>query len=331
MPCTRLMTAYRTSDGSVVWNQLSRHDIVAQLAIPCGQCPGCRLERARQWSMRVINEASLYKDNAWVTLTYAPENLPPLGQLHYPHFQRFMRYLRRQQNKTVRFYMCGEYGENFSRPHYHACLFNVSFSDLKLQCMSNGLPLFNSSTLSKLWPHGHSLIGELNKQTAGYTARYVMKKVLGFNSRDYYRATDPETGLEYQRIPEFTRMSLKPGIGAAWFNKFKADVYPHDAHIHDGTKCRPPKYYDKLLERSDPDMLEELQMRRLAEGRSRHADNTDARLATKEEHQILRLTKLQRTLENETHDLRSNRPGKSGVVNTDLHQLRTSRSSRFLR
>lgn len=46
-------------------------------------------------------------------------------------------------------------------------------------------------------------------------------------------------------------MSLKPGIGRAWLDKFKTDVYPHDYVIINGTKVKPPKYYDEIFARED--------------------------------------------------------------------------------
>ena len=47
-----------------------------RLELPCGQCIGCRLERARQWALRCMHESSLYEENSFVTLTYDDEHLP---------------------------------------------------------------------------------------------------------------------------------------------------------------------------------------------------------------------------------------------------------------
>ena len=43
------------------------------------------------------------------------------------------------------------------------------------------------------------------------------------------------------------------------------DVYPSDFIVHKGRKFRPPKYYDELLRRSRPELLEELQEKRRQE------------------------------------------------------------------
>lgn len=43
-------------------------------------------------------------------------------------------------------------------------------------------------------------------------------------------------------------MSRRPGIGLTWFEKYKSDVYPHDYVVVNGSKVRPPRYYDKKFE-----------------------------------------------------------------------------------
>ena len=90
MPCYKPLKAWQCLDRSVVFAELKRHDIVKQIDIPCGQCVGCRLERSRQWAIRCMHEASLYKNNCFVTLTYADEHLPADYSLHYDDFQKFM-------------------------------------------------------------------------------------------------------------------------------------------------------------------------------------------------------------------------------------------------
>ena len=53
------------------------------------------------------------------------------------------------QNQPIRYYQCGEYGDKFGRPHYHAILFNTNFRDREIIQGQKGLT--QSETLSKLW------------------------------------------------------------------------------------------------------------------------------------------------------------------------------------
>ena len=43
--------------------------------VPCGKCPMCLQARAREWSLRCMQEASQYEHNCFITLTYDNEHL----------------------------------------------------------------------------------------------------------------------------------------------------------------------------------------------------------------------------------------------------------------
>lgn len=128
--------------------------------------------------------------------------------------------------------MCGEYGDSLGRPHFHACLFNFDFDDrVYFKTTAAGSKIYTSATLESLWvsPSGDSLgfctVGDLNFNSAGYIARYVMKKRVGHGSDDAYTYLDLETGEVIPKEKEFTHMSLKPGIGAGFYQKNRRDMF----------------------------------------------------------------------------------------------------------
>lgn len=292
MACYHPLRAFRTAGGSIVF--VERGDIVQTLDLPCGQCIGCRLERSRKWAMRCLHESKMHERNVFITLTYDDGNLPSDGSLNYRHFQLFMKSLRRTVGK-VRFFMCGEYGELNKRPHYHALLFGVDFDDKVLwQKTSAGSMIYRSALLERLWPRGHSSIGDVTFESAAYCARYVMKKVTGHRSEESYRNVNVLTGEVYQIEPEFCRMSLKPGIGATWLEKYRDDVYPNDYVVVNGVKCKPPRYYDKRIEHLD--MIDDVKYSRYLDGRRLMHDNTDDRLVVKERVLNARIKSLKRSL-----------------------------------
>lgn len=292
MPCYKPLKAYKTRDG-IVFAALKRHDIQGELELPCGQCIGCRMRRASDWSLRVMHEAQLWQHNCFVTLTYAPGNLPAEGSLEHRDFQLFIKRLRKRHNKPVRFYMAGEYGPETQRPHYHACLFNRNFYDRKPAGTSeSGAEFFDSEELTEIWGLGRASVQDLTAETASYCARYIMKKVLGHNAENAYDWIDKE-GEVHKRKPEYAAMSLKPGIGAEWFKQYQRDVFPSDTCVQNGVIRQTPKYYDQLAKETalDTDLIQYKRQQRAAK---HQANNTPERLKVRETVQLAKTETLKR-------------------------------------
>ena len=258
MPCFRPIPAWKVGeDGPVVfWAKEGG----LRFNVACGQCVGCRLRRARHWATRCVHESQLHPANCFLTLTYRD---PCPISLCYRDFQLFMKRLRKFAGTRVRFFACGEYGEVTFRPHFHACLFGFDFLDKRYYKRSDsGESLFVSSKLDALWTHGQCLIGAVTFQSASYVARYVMKKVTGPQATVYYQVLDRSTGELLPVEPEFVHMSLKPGIGAGWLEKFGSDVYPSGDVVVNGKRSQAPRYYDLWFDRKDPEALQEVKDRR---------------------------------------------------------------------
>lgn len=301
MPCYHPMPAVRMSDGSVKFVSRNKKGVDGCLELPCGQCIGCRLERSRQWAMRCLHEASLYDRNAFVTLTYEDSHVPPGGSLHYPDFQKFMKRLRKHIKTPVRFYMGGEYGENGTiRPHYHVCLFGYDFPDkVYFRKSSSGEKLYTSKFLESIWPLGLSSIGDVTFQSAAYIARYCVQKVTGDLAESHYRVITDD-GEIIDRTPEFNHMSLKPGIGSRWLEKFQTDVFPRDYVVINGVKVKPPKYYDTLFERENPGEFSEIVAKRELDidvlKKRDYLEFWPSRMSVKEQVQLAQVSQLKRNL-----------------------------------
>lgn len=267
------------------------------VTVPCGQCIGCRLERARQWSVRLMHEAQLHELKIFITLTYSDDKLPAGNSLCLPHFQSFMKRLRKAHGSKIRFFHCGEYGETTQRPHYHAILFGIDFADKTLHSKNGrGETLYKSEKLNALWGHGHCLIGAVSSESCNYVARYILKKVTGDNAKEHYENLNLSTGEIFRRAPEYVTMSRRPGIASAWFDAYAGDVFPSDRVIVGGKETGTPKFYTRVHLRENPSLEKHLKLTRKRRAKKRAFDNTPERLRVRETVKKAAISTLKGTL-----------------------------------
>lgn len=198
------------------------------MAYGCGQCMPCRVNNRRVWLHRIMLEAGLYKDNAFVTLTYSDEHLPrsyekqyvdketspALATLQPKDLQDWLKRIRKEFassfQRRLRFFAVGEYGDDTHRPHYHVMLFNyppcanfVQYGGTRYKRDGSFNCCASCKLIADTWPYGRVHVGSCSMESASYIAGYVTKKM---TSKDDVRLRG--------RVPEFARMSLKPGLGA---------------------------------------------------------------------------------------------------------------------
>jgi hypothetical protein len=238
-----------------------------ELQVPCSNCIGCKQEYANKWAVRCYHESQLHDRNCFITLTYDDEHSGT--DLVYGDFQRFAKRLRKSLG-PFRYFVAGEYGAR-GRPHFHACLFGLDFPDMAAWAKSEkGFAMFRSKQLEDLWVEGFSTVQELSYATARYCAKYAAKSLSVTRS---------------DRVPEFVHMSLKPGIGASWLDKFHADVYQAgdgSVVLAGGARVKAPRYYDRRFLEMNADAMEYLKMVREARARARAEDDSPERLSVRE-------------------------------------------------
>lgn len=211
----------------VIWNP---KDCVYQ-AVPCRVCMECRLDYTKTWAVRVMNEASCYNNNCFITLTYNDENRP--GDLIKADLQKFFKRLRKHLSLPIRYFACGERGGQFGREHFHAIIFNWYPGDTYYDkyCQE-----YRSPTLEKLWPFGFSTVGDVSFNSARYVASYIVKQHRG-KDKGYYE----ENGLH----PEFVIMSN--GIGKKFCENHKKQLRALGYLPSNGYKVPLPRYYEQKL------------------------------------------------------------------------------------
>lgn len=268
--------------------------------IPCRHCFACSLNYSAEWGTRIMCECKQYEHNYFVTLTYSEKYLPieeklSLGEWEFEndgtwtgtlvpdHVQDFIKRLRRylQYNKNhtdMKYYLCGEYGEENGRPHYHLILINCPLDTkqfYKFKVDENYKPHWRSKELERLWsvrkdgkritrntkPEEIEQIGivdvaEVEWNSAAYVARYCAKK--------WNKQADPLEYISMGKRPEFVRMS--DNIGLDYYNEHKHEIYKTDAMITKTMKgvatVKPPKAWDKRLEKELPELFDKIKEHR---------------------------------------------------------------------
>lgn len=249
--------------------------------IPCGKCLSCRIQHAANWAARCEVETAFHENNWFITLTYDDNEVPvinkitkeeyrglkdPIGYykkgqtverltLRRKDMQDFMKRLRKQAHKNgldeeggIKVYMCGEYGDNTFRPHYHCIIYGLKFpeGDLVIESRKNGFCWYYSEWLRKIWGHCKEYpnkkvgikITNVSYNTCNYVARYCVKKYNGCKKEDFKKAL-----IE----PEFQQASQKPAIGYQYWNDHREEIYSLDQmYLAGGKVLKPPRYYDKL-------------------------------------------------------------------------------------
>lgn len=249
-----------------------------EISVLCGKCMACQIRKRRDWTTRLTHEASFYEDNCcFITLTYDDDHVPvtcfnrldgpmpkmldrgvgelPLQTLLVSDVQKFMKRLRRHLEYVpknikermvrdhvttrIRYYIVGEYGSKYGRPHYHLMIFGWKPSDMTFFMMKNGHAVYRSAQIEKLWKFGFSTVEPVNGGVAKYCSRYVTKK--------FARLRNPDEFAD-SVFPEFCLQSIKGGgIGAKWFDEnYEACLSKGYADVKLGrfyAKAPIPQYY----------------------------------------------------------------------------------------
>lgn len=203
------------------------------VAVPCGWCMQCRIDKRNEWTMRLDWEVSQRK-GSFVTLTYDDMHLPDDLGLHKYHVQNFLKRLRKlYPPKQISYYAVGEYGEKgnvvtgLKRPHYHLIL------------IGDG-PTGFGRTVKVSWPFGFVLCKPAEQGSIRYVLKYMDKQIHGPDAlRQAYGDKQPPFAL------------MSNGLGRSFMERYKDTVEYYGGIPYNG-RIRPiPRYYVDRFELSN--------------------------------------------------------------------------------
>lgn len=223
------------------------------LLLPCGHCIGCVSDYRNSWAVRILLEASLYEHNSFITLTYRDGFLPKDNKPHRDEIVKFFKRLRKAINVPIRYFYCGEKGDQSGRAHYHAIIFGYDFPDKVFHSRTaKGSNIYTSRLLESCWTFGLSSIGDVEPGSACYVAQYCNKKKL--------------TG---ENDGSFVGMSRRPGLGS---EKFNLRWFASDKIYCALGEPSVPRFFAKLLEGLEPFYYQVWKDERLKRCRQRIGD-----------------------------------------------------------
>lgn len=239
----------RTPKGArlFVFRPTVKDVVIDKLRVPCGRCDGCKYDYCRDWSTRAEMEFCATRRGCFVTLTYDAAHLPSNGSLVFRDLQLFFKRLRKA-GVSFRYFACGEYGEKFFRPHYHACIFGYDFPDRIFWSTRKGRAVYKSALLERTWSLGISEVMDFVPQAAAYVAGYVLKKQ--GRRLDFFR-------LPGNKVPEFLTMSRgnPGGLGISFIRKYSSELHSGFFINSDGQRRSLPRF---VISKLPPDVVDRI-------------------------------------------------------------------------
>lgn len=157
------------------------------MQIPCGHCLGCLDDRRNSWCNRMALELFLHGVGSFITLTYAkaPDALSkPDAQNFIKRFRHLERDYGISLPRGFKYFLCGERGSRFGRPHYHAIMFGVDMYSPEWEpyiatYKDDGTPIWSSKVLETIWAKGFVTIGQATQSSIKYVSKYIIKSIFG--------------------------------------------------------------------------------------------------------------------------------------------------------
>lgn len=221
---------------------LFRHAPDLYVRVDCGRCLPCQKKRSNYWRQRLIDEyvymvqrdPSLKYKVYFVTLTFANSHYQRDISHAYESFRLFRERYRKMYGRSLRYWVCNEYGEKRGRLHLHALFFN---------------PLCDVYTLRDLWSYGRvdmSVVGDSSKNPERdprkgiiYVTKYITKTVdswfIKWDDRSRIWCS-PGIGLSYALDPDKRRWHSH--CGNLFFRVDDSGKYP---------QALPRYYVDKMF------------------------------------------------------------------------------------
>ncbi len=192
------------------------------LQVPCGHCIACRIARSREWALRLLHESESWEDTVFLTLTYDNEHCP--RSLVKSDLQKFWKRLRKSiAPRKISYFACGEYGDTFGRPHYHAIVYGLSMRDRE--------------EIERTWSMGFVKVGLVTYNSCRYVAGYVQKKLYGKGAK-YYE--------DNNLVPPYSACSKH--IGEDYVERHWNQLYSQGTCTVGGVPMGLPRYYKKKLD-----------------------------------------------------------------------------------
>lgn len=218
--------------------QCTKPMLIKGQRLPCGKCISCRMSKSREWYVRLYHEHVYSPSAIFATFTYGDDHLPDPPFLNKRDPQLMFKSLRIGLDRPIKYYLCGEYGDETLRPHYHAIIFGLSINDHSVRKYYNQKthkwtsvatdgPLFSS------WKKGNVILGTVTHDSIKYVTDYIFKKLYGDPAK-----ADPKP-------QPFSICSQ--GLGKQWALDNRDYVSQHLSLTIHGVKMTLPRYYVNIL------------------------------------------------------------------------------------